>query len=159
MVNVGARYLGNTRCQFTVWAPLLEQVAVKIVSEPEKVLPLQPIGEGYWQVIVEGIEPGTRYLYQLNGESDRPDPASYFQPEGVHSPSQVVDQQTFSWTDGDWSGIPLEEMIIYEIHVGTFTPEGTFEAVIPRLSRLKELGITAIEIMPVAQFPGDRNWG
>ncbi|MCU0537949.1 MAG: malto-oligosyltrehalose trehalohydrolase [Hydrococcus sp. Prado102] len=159
MVNVSARYLGNARCQFTVWAPLLEQVAVKIVSEPEKVIPLQPIGEGYWQVIVEGVEPSTRYLYQLNGESEFPDPASNFQPEGVHSPSQVVDHQAFSWTDGGWSGIPLEEMIIYELHVGTFTREGTFEAVIPRLSRLKELGITAIEIMPVAQFPGDRNWG
>ncbi len=159
MVKVGARYQGNARCQFTVWAPLLQEMAVQIVSPHKQLLPMYAIGDGYWQVTAEEIQPGTRYLYQLDGEIERPDPASFFQPEGVHAPSQVVDRQAFTWSDRNWSGVPLEEMIIYELHIGTFTPEGTFAAVIPRLSRLKELGITAIEIMPVAQFPGERNWG
>lgn len=158
-MKVGASYLGNARCQFTVWAPLLNKVAVKILSPNEQLLPMQSLEYGYWQVTAEGIEPGSCYVYQLDGTDDRPDPASHFQPEGVHGPSEVIDQQAFSWTDEFWSGVALEDLIIYEVHVGTFTPEGTFEAIIPRLPRLKELGITAIELMPVSQFPGDRNWG
>ncbi|MFB2892438.1 malto-oligosyltrehalose trehalohydrolase [Aerosakkonemataceae cyanobacterium BLCC-F50] len=159
MVKVGANYLGNARCQFTVWAPLLKEVAVKIVSPNEQLLPMQQLEYGFWQVTSEDIEPGSRYVYQLEGTQEFPDPASYFQPEGVHKPSEVFDHSTFNWTDRDWKGIRLEDYIIYELHIGTFTPEGTFEAVIPRLTRLKELGINAIEIMPVSQFPGDRNWG
>ncbi|MFB2838088.1 malto-oligosyltrehalose trehalohydrolase [Floridanema evergladense] len=159
MVKVGANYLGNDRCQFTVWAPLLKEVAVKIVSPNEQLLPMQQLEYGFWQVTAEDIEPGSRYVYQLEGTKEFPDPASYFQPEGVHKASEVFDHSTFNWTDRDWKGIRLEDYIIYELHIGTFTPEGTFEAVIPRLTRLKELGINAIEIMPVSQFPGDRNWG
>lgn len=158
-MKVGAFYLGDARCQFTVWAPLLKQVAVKIVSPKEQLLPMQQDEQGYWQVTAEGIEPGARYFYQLEGSTDRPDPASNFQPEDVHGPSEVVDHQAFTWNDQSWSGIPLEEMIIYELHVGTFTSEGTFEAIIPRLAQLKELGVNAIELMPVSQFPGNRNWG
>ncbi|XWK86156.1 MAG: malto-oligosyltrehalose trehalohydrolase [Phormidium sp.] len=159
MVKVGANYLGNARCQFTVWAPLLKEVAVKIVSPNEQLLPMQQLEYGFWQVTSEDIEPGSRYVYQLEGTKEFPDPASYFQPEGVHKASEVFDHSTFNWSDRDWKGIRLEDYIIYELHIGTFTPEGTFEAVIPRLTRLKELGINAIEIMPVSQFPGDRNWG
>lgn len=159
MVKVGANYLGNTRCQFTVWAPLLKEVAVKIVSPNEQSLPMQQLEYGFWQVTAEDIEPGSRYVYQLEGTKEFPDPASYFQPEGVHKASEVFDHSTFNWTDRNWTGIRLEDYIIYELHIGTFTPEGTFEAVIPKLTRLKELGINAIEIMPVAQFPGERNWG
>lgn len=159
MVKVGANYLGNTRCQFTVWAPLLKEVAVKIVSPDEQLLSMQQLEYGFWQVTAEDIEPGTRYVYQLEGTKEFPDPASYLQPEGVHQASEVFDHSTFNWSDRDWKGIRLEDYIIYELHIGTFTPEGTFEAVIPRLTRLKELGINAIEIMPVAQFPGERNWG
>nr|WP_290224797.1 malto-oligosyltrehalose trehalohydrolase [Trichocoleus desertorum] len=158
-MKVGAHYLGGARCQFTVWAPLREQVAVKILSPHEQILPMQPLEYGYWQVIAEGAAPSTNYLYQLDGESDRPDPASHFQPEGVHGPSAVVDQSAFAWTDAGWTGIAQEDLIIYELHIGTFTVAGTFEAAIAHLPRLKELGITAIEIMPVAQFPGERNWG
>ena len=102
--------------------------------------------------------PGCRYFYRLHGQQDFPDPASRFQPEGVHGPSQVV-EPGFSWDDGHWSGLPLGDYVIYELHVGTFTPEGTFDAVIPYLDELKDLGITALELMPVAQFPGGRNWG
>lgn len=90
---------------------------------------------------------------------DRPDPASHFQPQGVHGPSQVIDHSTSPWQDAGWKGVPLAEMIFYELHVGTFTPAGTFAAIIPRLPDLVELGVNAIELMPVAQFPGDRNWG
>ena len=109
----------------------------------------------------EGVFPGTRYLYQLDGQKEWPDPASFFQPDGVHKPSQVVDHRdsAFNWEDGCWRGVELSRMIIYELHVGTFTREGTFEAVIPRLDKLKDIGINTIEIMPVSQFPGERNWG
>jgi maltooligosyltrehalose trehalohydrolase len=115
-------------------------------------------GRGYHDGTVEAIEPGCRYLYRLDRQKERPDPASRYQPEGVHGPSQVVDCR-FCWEDDCWSGLPLREYLIYELHVGTFTGEGTFEAIVAHLEGLKELGITAIELMPVAQFPGSRNWG
>ncbi|MBD2463311.1 malto-oligosyltrehalose trehalohydrolase [Oscillatoria sp. FACHB-1407] len=158
-MKVGSRYLGNNRCEFTVWAPFLKEVAVKVVSPVERLLPMQSIELGYWQVIADDIAPGTRYFYQLDGKSDLPDPASNFQPQDVHGPSEVVDHQTFQWTDQNWSGIPLEDLIIYELHVGTFTPNASFEAIIPRLKELYDFGVNAIEIMPIAQFPGARNWG
>ena len=157
-MKIGAHYLSDGRCEFSVWAPNLEAVAVQIVSPQEQLLPMQKDEWGYWKTTAQGVEPGTLYFYQLNGDN-RPDPASHFQPKDVHEASSVVDHSQMQWSDANWSGIPLEEMIIYELHVGTFTPEGTFEAIIPRLKDLKELGVNAIEIMPVAQFPGDRNWG
>ena len=100
-----------------------------------------------------------RYLYCLDGKIDRPDPASKSQPEGVHRASEVIDDRGFRWGDANWRGLALEDYIIYEIHVGTYSSEGTFDAIVPHLVELKELGVTAIELMPVAQFPGDRNWG
>ncbi len=157
-MKIGAHYLSDGRCEFSVWAPNLESVAVQIVSPQEQLLPMQKDEWGYWKTTAQDVEPGTLYFYQLNGDN-RPDPASHFQPKDVHEASSVVDHSQMQWSDANWSGIPLEEMIIYELHVGTFTPEGTFEAIIPRLKDLKELGVNAIEIMPVAQFPGDRNWG
>ncbi|MDI6790268.1 MAG: malto-oligosyltrehalose trehalohydrolase [Thermodesulfobacteriota bacterium] len=158
-MKIGAHYLGNGRCEFTAWAPLLKEVKLKIVSPQERLVSLSRDERGYWKTQLEDVLPGTLYLYQLEGERDRPDPASYFQPEGVHGPSQVVDHHSFYWDDDTWRGLDLSEMIIYELHVGAFTPEGTFEAVIPRLDEMKDLGVNAIEIMPVAQFPGERNWG
>jgi maltooligosyltrehalose trehalohydrolase len=113
---------------------------------------------GYYEVIVADVEPGALYRYRLDGALERPDPASQCQPQDVHGPSQVVDAR-FDWADGAWCGLPLRDYIIYELHVGTFTTEGTFEAIIPRLAELKALGITALELMPIAQFPGGRNWG
>jgi len=110
-------------------------------------------------VTVPGVRPGDDYAYRLNDGPERPDPASQWQPYGVHGASRVVDQGTFEWTDHSWTGIEMADYVIYELHVGTFTPEGTFDAVIPRLSALRELGISAIELMPVGQFPGERNWG
>lgn len=127
--------------------------------QPRKSFPMTKDDEGYWHVSVKDLPAEARYYFRPDDEADFPDPASNYQPEGVHGPSQVVDHTTYRWQDEAWKGIPLEEMILYELHVGTFTPEGTFEAVIPRLDALKNLGINALEIMPVSQFPGDRNWG
>ncbi|UCG14481.1 MAG: malto-oligosyltrehalose trehalohydrolase [Deltaproteobacteria bacterium] len=156
--TLGAVYLGKGRCRFTVWAPLVQQVEVRITSPREKIFRLEKDERGCHQATIEGVEPGSLYLYRLGGEKERPDPASRFQPQGVHGPSQVVNPD-FSWNDDCWFGLPLRDYIIYELHVGTFTPEGTFKAVIPHLQDLKNLGITAIELMPVGQFPGSRNWG
>jgi len=114
---------------------------------------------GYWKTAVGDAFPGTLYLYNLEEAKERPDPASQFQPQGVHRASQVVDHSSFNWEDGNWKGIDISRMIIYELHVCAFTPAGTFDAIIPRLGEIKEVGINAIEIMPVAQFPGERNWG
>ena len=164
-MQVGAQYLGEDQCKFTVWAPDVEAMNVQIVS-PAQRIPMQRSQGGYWQTTAN-IQPDTLYFYQLNNQDARPDPASHFQPQGVHGPSQVIDH-SFEWNEKNWSGVTLEDMIIYELHVGTFTPEGTFEAIIPHIQTLKELGITAIELMPIAQFPGDRptddpaayrNWG
>jgi maltooligosyltrehalose trehalohydrolase len=159
LTRVGAQYQGDNRCEFRVWAPLLRQVALRIVQPRERDLSLERDERGYWQATVDDVTPGSRYWFLLDGTTQRPDPASQFQPESIHGASEVVDHSTFQWNDAGWEGVPLEDLIIYELHVGTFTPEGTFEAIIPRLAELRDLGITAIELMPVAQFPGGRNWG
>lgn len=157
--SIGAIYLDNNSCQFTVWSPLRKQVNLQIVSPEKRSIPLKKKERGYWQVTVDNITPETRYFYELDGELLRPDPASHFQPNGVHEASQVVDHNQFDWQDQGWNNINLEDWIIYELHPGTFTPEGTFEAIIDRLPYLKDLGINIIELMPVGQFPGKRNWG
>jgi maltooligosyltrehalose trehalohydrolase len=159
-MKLGAHYTAtNGRCTFTVWAPRADIVELKLYTAPEKTIPLHHADRGYWQTEVEGIEPGSTYMYLLNRAVLRPDPASYCQPEGVHRPSQVIDHASFAWSDDVWRGLDIADYVIYELHVGTFTPEGTFKAIIPKLNELSELGITAIELMPVGQFPGDRNWG
>ncbi|GJQ49001.1 malto-oligosyltrehalose trehalohydrolase [Candidatus Kuenenia stuttgartiensis] len=158
-MRIGAHYLGNGTCEFVVWAPFLKSVAVKLISPDERLLPMKKDEKGYWKACVEDVYPGACYFYQLGEKTDRPDPASYFQPAGVHQYSQVVEFDSFKWKDSKWKGIELSQLIIYELHVGTFTPQGTFDAILPRLNSLKELGVNAIELMPVAQFPGERNWG
>jgi maltooligosyltrehalose trehalohydrolase len=158
-MKIGSNYLGKGRCEFIVWAPFQEQVTVHIVSTKNQIIPMEKDEWGYFKVIAEDLNPGTLYYYKLAGEKDRPDPASHSQPQDVHGPSEVIDHGQMNWTDVEWSGVPLEEMIIYELHVGTFTPEGTFEAIIPRLQELFQLGVNAIELMPIGQFPGNRNWG
>ncbi len=165
-MKIGANYLGNGKCEFIVWAPFVKNVELKIASSADaretlssRYIPMKKDESGYWRVIAGGVFPGTLYLYRLDGEKERPDPASHSQPRGVHQPSQVVEHGNFAWEDGLWNGLDISQMIMYELHVGTFTMEGTFDAIIPRLDEFKELGINAIEIMPVAQFPGERNWG
>ena len=157
--SLGAAPLGDGRCRFLVYAPKAEKVEVRLLSPRERIIALVRDGGGYHRGEVENVPPGALYLYRLDGTKERPDPASRFQPRGVHGPSQVVDRNAFRWDDGEWTGLPLESYILYEIHVGTFTAEGTFDAVIPRLDDLRDLGVTALELMPVAQFPGNRNWG
>lgn len=156
--SLGATCLGEGNCRFLVWAPLAERLEVHLVSPREALLPLHKDDRGYFSGVVGGVEPGSLYFYRLNGRQDLPDPASRFQPQGVHGPSRVADPR-FPWEDGHWFGLPLKDYVIYELHVGAFTPAGTFEAVIPYLDELQDLGITALELMPVAQFPGERNWG
>jgi maltooligosyltrehalose trehalohydrolase len=156
--RLGATYLGDSRCHFLVWAPFIEKMDVHIMSPEELIFPLEKDAQGYHKAMAEGVAPGSLYFYRLDGQKEHPDPASRFQPYGVHGPSQVMDSH-FAWEDDPWSGMPLQEYIIYELHVGAFTTEGTFDAIITHLDEVKELGITALELMPVAQFPGNRNWG
>jgi len=155
---IGAYPLENHRCRFRVWAPQADAVDVVIVGPNGRTAPLERDADGYFAVELEAIPSGAHYRYLLDGAKARPDPASRFQPQGVHGASEVVDS-IFPWEDSHWLGLPLQHYVIYELHVGTFSAEGRFEAVIPRLAELKELGITAIELMPVGQFPGSRNWG
>lgn len=145
---------------FCVWAPDTRQVEL-VVPSPDgpRRYPLMPEADGYFAGHIAGLGPGTRYSYSLDGGDPRPDPASRSQPEGVHGPSEVVDSRAYGWGDAAWRGLPLEDLVIYELHVGTATPAGTFDALIDKLDDLKRLGVTAIELMPVADFPGERNWG
>lgn len=157
-MRLGARYMGDGRCRFAVWAPDVSQVELKLLSPRVESVPMRRDRLGYWRLTVEGLFPGACYRYLLDGERERPDPASRFQPEGVDGPSEVADP-FFPWDDGNWRGRRLEELVIYELHVGTFTPEGSFDGVVSRIPYLKKLGVTALELMPVGQFPGERNWG
>ncbi|HEQ98890.1 MAG TPA: malto-oligosyltrehalose trehalohydrolase, partial [candidate division Zixibacteria bacterium] len=158
-MKIGAYYNGANKCEFIIWAPLLESLDLKIESPEEKLIPMERIEGGYWHAEVADLGAGSRYMYRINGEHDRPDPASFYQPDGVHGASEVVDHGKFKWADLGWKGRQLDEKIFYEVHIGTFTPEGTFESAVKRLDYLVDLGINTIEIMPVAQFPGSRNWG
>jgi maltooligosyltrehalose trehalohydrolase len=159
-LDIGASIIGKGMVRFRVWAPLMENVSVRILSCLDADgIELQRDQWGYFEGVAEGVDEGERYLYLLDRDIARPDPASRFQPDGVHGPSQIVDPRRFRWEDDGWTGIPLKEFIIYELHVGTFTKMGSFESIIEHLDYLKDLGITAIELMPVAQFPGGRNWG
>jgi maltooligosyltrehalose trehalohydrolase len=154
---LGATYLGEGRTAFNVWAPKATSLEVILTSQQDRVVPLERI-DGYHRAIASDVSPGTRYLYRFPDGRQWPDPVSRFQPEGVHKPSAVVDP-AFTWTDSKWRGLPLADYILYELHIGTFTELGTFDAAIEQLDTLVEFGVTAIELMPVAQFPGARNWG
>jgi len=156
---LGATPLPGGRCRFLVYAPFCRSVEVRLLSPEERAIRLEKDDSGYHHGIADRVAAGALYFYRLDGGVDRPDPASRRQPRGVHGPSMVVDLEAFPWRDRGWRGIPLSSYILYELHVGTYTDEGTFDAVIPRLDHLVELGITAVELMPVAQFPGERNWG
>ena len=142
---------------FAVWAPRCRTLDLVIDGRPARTM--RQDGDGLFTTTVEQLATGTRYQYRLDGERYRPDPVSRWQPEGVHGPSVVVDPGAFQWTDGGFRGHPLADLVFYELHVGTFTAAGTFEGVIPHLDRLVDLGITAVELMPIGEFPGSRNWG
>ena len=146
---------------FRVWAPSRERAVVVFEesSAEEQAVELAPEQDGYFSGLVKGAGAGTLYKYRLDGGDAFPDPASRFQPQGPHGPSQVIDPSTFPWTDAGWPGAGREGRVIYEMHVGTFTPEGTWEAAARQLPELAELGITVVEVMPVAEFPGRFGWG
>ncbi len=157
--QLGACRLPDGRASFVVWAPERKRVELDVIEPESRRIEMRKLDRGYFAAVLEGVPPASVYRYVLDGEKQRADPASRFQPRGVHGPSQVVEPADLPSSDGRWKGFPLEQYIIYELHVGTFTAEGTFDAAIPHLDRLKALGITAVELMPVAQFPGNRNWG
>jgi maltooligosyltrehalose trehalohydrolase len=158
-LDFGARPLAEGGTVFRLWAPLAASVAVKVVAPFERTFEMTR-GEGdVFEVRAEDVGPGADYFYLLGGERELPDPVSRFQPQGVHGPSRVVNPDEFAWTDERWRGPSLKDYVVYELHVGTFTPEGTFEAAAGKLAHLKTLGVTAVEVMPVAEFPGARNWG
>jgi maltooligosyltrehalose trehalohydrolase len=142
---------------FHVWAPRCR--SVEVVLEGRRPQPMAPLDDGVFELTVGRLGAGARYQYRLDGERYRPDPVSRWQPEGVHGPSAVVDPSVFPWTDGGFGGHGLADLVFYEVHVGAFTTAGTFEAAIAHLNQLADLGVTAIELMPVAEFPGSRNWG
>jgi maltooligosyltrehalose trehalohydrolase len=142
---------------FRAWAPRVR--TLDVVVDGRRPVPLGRLPDGLFEGTVGGVPAGARYQYRLDGERYRPDPASRFQPEGVHGPSTVVDPASFPWTDQAFTGHATADLVVYELHVGTFTRAGTFEAVIPHLPQLVDLGVTAVELMPVAEFPGSRNWG
>ena len=159
-LDLGARVVSPATVHFKVWAPHAEAVNVALDTAHPRRHPLSPTPHGYWEGTISDVSANTRYAYVLNGTLERPDPASRFQPDGVHGHSMVIDPFAFPWTDQAWNGMPLERLIIYELHVGTFTSEGTFDAIIAKLPYLRDtVGITALELMPVAQCPGTRNWG
>src|SRR5258708_15583924 len=157
--SLGVTPLQGGEWQSVVWAPRCQQVDLHLLDDRRVLIPMERDPLGYHRVVVDKMRPATRYLYRLNNSLEYSDPASRLQPEGVHGPSQVVDLRPFEWSDSDWKGIPLEDVVFCELHVGTFTEEGTFAALIPHLDRLADLGVNTIEIMPIAQFPGTRNWG
>jgi maltooligosyltrehalose trehalohydrolase len=145
---------------FRVWAPKAMTVAVEInKAERHQMTARQRPHGGWWETDVPSAGPGTDYAYVLDGSEPRPDPRSPFQPDGVFGPSRVVDHSAFAWHDQRWQAPPLRSAVIYELHVGTFTPEGTYDAAIERLDHLVELGVTHMEPMPVNEFPGARGWG
>jgi maltooligosyltrehalose trehalohydrolase len=154
---VGAEVQPSGGVHFRVWAPRRRRVEVVLADGAAAELSAE--GNGYFSAFVAGAGEGSLYRYRLDGEGLFPDPASRFQPDGPHGPSQVIDPGKFAWSDGGWPGVGLEGQVIYELHVGTFTPEGTFEAAARQLPELADLGVTVVEVMPVAEFPGRFGWG
>ncbi len=140
-----------------VWAPHRRRVRVVLEDGDERSLEREP--DGYFSALLGGVGPGQRYRLRLDAEELLPDPVSRRQPEGPHGPSEIVDPDAFRWTDGDWLGVGLDGQVIYEMHVGTFTPEGTWQAAAGRLDHLRRVGVTLVEMMPVAEFPGRFGWG
>ena len=160
MLHRGAAPLGDGAMRFSVWAPKPRTIELRLRrGNGVETIPLEPRGDGVYEVTLEGVPDDATYFYRLDGERERPDPVSRWRPEGVHGPTGIIDPSRFVWSDQSWRGIAMPDLVIYELHVGTFSPSGTFDGVIERLPAIHDLGATAIELMPVAEFPGGRNWG
>jgi maltooligosyltrehalose trehalohydrolase len=148
-------------CEFHVWAPRAQQVRVQLLrgkANAPRELPMERADEGHF-ALQTSAEPGDQYFYIVDHHHPVPDPVSRLLPRGVHGPTEITDPEKFLWSDAGWRGLPLKDYVIYELHIGTFTPQGAFDATIEKLPYLKKLGTTVVEIMPVAAFPGVRNWG
>ncbi len=156
--TIGVNFDSRGNALIKVWAPVAENMEIDLPGRGER-LQLNRGNYGYWTLETDKVKPGDVYRFIINGSKKLPDPASLYQPEGVHGYSQAIGVDTMKWTDSRWKNIPLDEYLIYELHVGTYTAEGDFSGVIKKLGYLLSLGVTAIEIMPVAQFPDSRNWG
>lgn len=156
--TIGINFSHQGNAVVNIWAPLAKKAAV-VLAEKGTAVALTKDDFGYWKTETSEIKPGDLYKIRLDEKNGLPDPSSLCQPDGVHESSQALDLTKFAWTDTDWKNIPLEEYIMYELHTGTFTSGGTFSAIAEKLDYLIDLGVNAIEIMPVAQFPGSRNWG
>ncbi|MEO1077828.1 MAG: alpha-amylase family glycosyl hydrolase, partial [Bacteroidota bacterium] len=151
---------GGTR--FRGFAPKASALTLHLEGDAAQTIemtPMEDLGMGLFETFVEGVGAGARYRFQMDDQTPFPDPASRYQPEGVHGPSEVVDPGAYDWQDGSWSGLAQTDLVFYELHVGTFTPEGTLAAARRKLPHLKALGITAVELMPLADFPGRWSWG
>lgn len=151
--------LNGDHAEFRVWAPIPREITLRLMragTEPQDI-PMHRAGEDFIANVLAST--GDQYAYILDSSTPIPDPVSRFLPEGVHGPTEIVDPSSFSWSDEDWHGLELRDYVIYELHLGTFTPKGTFDSAIGKLDYLKQLGVTVIEIMPVAACPGTRNWG
>jgi maltooligosyltrehalose trehalohydrolase len=163
--SCGAVASAGESIAWRVWAPRAKNVELLLADGPSgeasnfRRIAMEPESRGCFAHTEEDVAEGQRYAYSIDGGLARPDPTSRWQPDGIHRPSAVVRLDRFDWSDAAWKGVPRSELVIYELHVGTFTPEGTFDALIGRLAELRDLGITAIELMPVGQFPGGRSWG
>jgi malto-oligosyltrehalose trehalohydrolase len=154
----GAQLLDGGATRFRLWAPSAQRVELVRAQSGARVA-MPPAGQGWYQVDLADAGPGTLYRYRIDDRIEVPDPASRCNPADVHGPSMVVDPAAFDWDDQDWRGLPWERSVIYELHVGTFTPEGSFRAIEEKLGHLAALGVTAIELMPIAECPGAHNWG
>jgi malto-oligosyltrehalose trehalohydrolase len=154
----GAHMQADGKVRFRLWAPGQRQVSL-VLEADGKTLPMTPLKKGWHEAITNRAAAGGRYRFKLEDGLQVPDPASRYQPDDVHGPSEVIDPRGYRWSHGDWRGRPWEASVIYELHVGTFSEQGTFRAAIEKLDYLVDLGITVIELMPIADFPGARNWG
>ena len=157
----GAELTADGRVRFRLWAPAAHEVELVLHdnSDAPRQLKMSAQPDGWFELITAEARAGSRYRYRIDGGREVPDPASRSNPDDVHGPSEVIDSSAFEWDDGEWRGRPWHEAVVYELHVGTFSPEGTFAGVERKLEHLVELGVTVIELMPIADFPGKRGWG
>ncbi|RRN76122.1 malto-oligosyltrehalose trehalohydrolase, partial [Pseudoxanthomonas sp. SGD-10] len=156
--SIGVNFNDTHEAEILLWAPFAKEVSLILDRNNSKLL-LNQSDYGYWTLKTNELKAGDLYRFNIGHGRDLPDPASLSQPQGVHGASEAINLKEFNWTDSHWNNLSLKDYIIYELHVGTFTPGGTFKEIEDKLDYLVELGISAIEIMPIAQFPGDRNWG